>query len=150
VQHSGLKRIFAGRQSARFFGRRELRPAPSGSVRDRAGRHDLPGLDRLAFRVVFHGRSLQVQFDRENAIYELREGDPLQITHHGQTVEVSGDEPVTLAIPDVVPRGNPTQPAGRTPARRRLIRQSARRHVEVKVAGAGGPGDLGSAVPTAL
>ncbi len=98
-----------------------------GGMRDHAGKlsfapHLPGGLDRLTFRVVFHRRRLQVQFDRGHATYELREGEPLQITHHGETVEVAVDAPVTLAIPDIVPRGNPTQPAGRAPARRRSKR----------------------------
>ena len=41
VRHSGLREIFAGKQSAQLLRRLELRPAPPGRVRDRAGRHDI-------------------------------------------------------------------------------------------------------------
>jgi alpha,alpha-trehalose phosphorylase len=98
-----------------------------GGMRDHGGKlsfapHLPGGLDRLAFHIVFHGRSLQVQFDRENATYRLREGEPLEMSHHGEMLEVSTGDPVTRPIPDVVPRGNPSQPPGREPARRRSTR----------------------------
>ena len=41
VQHSGLRQIFAGEQSAQFFGVAGLRAGPPGRVRDLAGRHHL-------------------------------------------------------------------------------------------------------------
>ncbi len=98
-----------------------------GGMRDFGGAltfapHLPGGLDRLAFRVVFHGRRLEVQFDRESASYRLLRGEPLQISHHGEPLEVTTEETVTRPIPEVVPRGNPSQPAGRAPVRRRTAR----------------------------
>ena len=69
----------------------------------------------------WRGRSLHVEVDRERAHYTLVQGDePLLISHHGESFEVGGGDgdPVTRPIPPVRPRGNPTQPPGRAPARR--------------------------------
>ena len=95
-----------------------------GGMRDFGGEltfapHLPNGLDRLAFRLMFRDRSLHVEVKREAATYELRRGKPLQIGHHGETIKVTTDEPVSRPLPEVVPRGNPTQPPGRAPARRR-------------------------------
>ncbi len=81
------------------------------------------GLDRLAFRMIFQGRRLRVEVDHQRASYQLHEGQPLEITHHGEATTVGSEEPVSLPIPEVVPRGNPTQPPGRVPARRRRIQR---------------------------
>ena len=54
VEHSGLRRIFAGEQSARFFGVANSEPAPPGRVWDRASRHDLH--DRLEDRRARRGQ----------------------------------------------------------------------------------------------
>ena len=48
VQHSGLRKIYAGHQAGALLRRLELRAEPPGRVRDRAGRHDLH--DRLEDR----------------------------------------------------------------------------------------------------
>jgi len=102
-----------------------------GGMRDHGGTLSftprLPsGLDRLSFNLQFRGRSLKVDVDREQASYALARGDePLRISHHGEEFEVGGSddgEPVTRPIPEVKPRGNPSQPAGRAPARRRAVR----------------------------
>ena len=81
------------------------------------------GLDRLAFRAMYRGCSVQVEFDHENATYTLLSGDTLATRHHGEAIEVTSDAPVTRPIPEVVPRGNPSSPPGRTPTRRRSVRQ---------------------------
>jgi alpha,alpha-trehalose phosphorylase len=102
-----------------------------GGMRDYGGKLSfsprLPsGLDKLGFHFQFRGRSLHVEVDREQAVYSLAEGDePLTISHHGESFEVRGgadEEPATWPIPDVKPRGNPSQPSGREPARRRAVR----------------------------
>jgi alpha,alpha-trehalose phosphorylase len=49
----------------------------------------------------------------------LRQGEALEIAHHGETFDVTEAEPVTRSIPPR-PQGDlPTQPPGRAPARRR-------------------------------
>ncbi|HET9124989.1 MAG TPA: glycosyl hydrolase family 65 protein, partial [Solirubrobacteraceae bacterium] len=101
-----------------------------GGMRDHAGRLSfaprLPsGLDRLAFNLRFQGRRLHVEFDREQATYSLYDGaKPLTISHHGESLEVGEPDAarVSRPIPEVKPRGNPRQPAGREPQRRRAVR----------------------------
>jgi alpha,alpha-trehalose phosphorylase len=96
-----------------------------GGMRDHGGRLSfaprLPGgLDRLRFNLQFRGRSLRVEFGHERATYALAEGDqPLRISHHGESFELRGEAPLSRPIPEVTPRGNPRQPAGRAPQRRR-------------------------------
>ncbi|HTU30338.1 MAG TPA: glycosyl hydrolase family 65 protein [Solirubrobacteraceae bacterium] len=102
-----------------------------GGMRDHHGQLTfaprLPsGLDKLGFHFQFRGRRMHIEVDREQAHYTLAHGDePLTISHHGESFEVGGGsdgEPVSRPIPPVRPRGNPTQPPGRAPARRRAVR----------------------------
>ena len=94
-----------------------------GGLRDHGGRLTfaprLPTrLQRLAFRLIFRGRRLMVEATKTHATYVLLEGEPIEIGHHGTTITVSTDAPVTEAIPPAVSRPAPTQPHGRAPARR--------------------------------
>jgi alpha,alpha-trehalose phosphorylase len=95
-----------------------------GGMRDHGGRlafaPRLPErLDRLAFGLCFRERRLKVEVDQQQARYSLRQGEPLEIAHHGETFDLTGAEPVTRAIPPAQTRGVPKQPPGRSPARRR-------------------------------
>jgi alpha,alpha-trehalose phosphorylase len=76
-------------------------------------------LNRLAFGLCFRGRRLKVEVDHHQARYSLLEGAQLEITHHGETVNVTAEEPVTRTIPAPPAREAPRQPPGRAPARRR-------------------------------
>jgi alpha,alpha-trehalose phosphorylase len=76
-------------------------------------------LNRLAFGVCFRGRRLKVEVDQRQARYSLRQGEPLQIAHHGETFDVTGAEAVTRTIPTAPVRDLPGQPTGRAPACRR-------------------------------
>jgi len=76
-------------------------------------------LSRLAFGLCFRGRRLRVEIDHRQARYSLRAGSPLVLTHHGEAVTISGDEPATRPIPPPPQREPPRQPPGRAPARRR-------------------------------
>jgi alpha,alpha-trehalose phosphorylase len=76
-------------------------------------------LSRLAFGLCFRGRRLRVEIDHRQARYSLRAGSPLELTHHGEAVAISGDEPATRPIPPLPQREPPRQPPGRAPARRR-------------------------------
>jgi alpha,alpha-trehalose phosphorylase len=95
-----------------------------GGMRDHGGRVTfaprLPErLNRLAFGLCFRGRRLKVEVDQQRARYSLRQGEALEIAHHGETFDVTEAEPVTRSIPPI-PQGDlPTQPPGRAPARRR-------------------------------
>jgi alpha,alpha-trehalose phosphorylase len=78
-------------------------------------------LSRLAFGLCFRGRRLKVEVDHHQARYSLLEGAQLEITHHGETVNVTAEDPVTRTIPAPPAREAPRQPPGRSPARRRSV-----------------------------
>ena len=75
-------------------------------------------LSHLAFRLLFRGRRIRVEVDHQQAHYTLLRGDPLDVRHHGATVTLAPDEPVTRPIPKPPSREAPVQPPGRAPARR--------------------------------
>ena len=94
-----------------------------GGMRDHGGvltfAPRLPArLERLAFRIVFRGRRLRVEVTGREAAYTLVEGPPLDVAHHGETVTLSTEQPVTVAVPPTPARPAPSQPLGRDPARR--------------------------------
>lgn len=70
---------------------------------------------RLAFRLQFRGRCLQVEIGPDRASYSLLGGPPLTIHHHGSEVRVDGAEPVTLGISAPKWRPTPEQPPHRRP-----------------------------------
>jgi alpha,alpha-trehalose phosphorylase len=76
-------------------------------------------LTRLTFGICFRERRLKVEVKHDQARYSLIQGEPLQITHHGQTLNVTTDKPVACPIPKAPAREIPTQPPGRAPASRR-------------------------------
>ncbi len=75
-------------------------------------------LERLGFRLVFRNRRLKVEATNEYATYLLLDGAPLEISHHGKTLSLSPNEPVTEPIPPAKTRPLPSQPHGRAPERR--------------------------------
>ena len=94
-----------------------------GGMRDYAGTLSfaprLPArLERLAFRLRFLGRRLQVEATTTHATYTLLEGSPLEIAHHGRPLRISTEQPTVADIPPAVSRPAPIQPAGRAPRRR--------------------------------
>jgi alpha,alpha-trehalose phosphorylase len=94
-----------------------------GGMRDHDGQLTfaprLPvALPRLVFRLRFRDRRLEVEITKTKATYVLLEGAPLEIAHHGQTIHVAIDEPVTRPIESLLPRARSSQPHGRTPSRR--------------------------------
>ncbi len=81
----------------------------------------LPGaLDRIAFRLRWRGRRLQVRISPTQAEYELLEGADLELSHHGETVTLTAGEPSTRPIPRLDPLEPVSQPPGREPLVRRL------------------------------
>ena len=72
-------------------------------------------LERLAFRLLFRGRRLKVDLTKTNASYELLDGPPLEVRHHGKPLVLAAGEPVLEAIPPPPSRPAPTQPYGRAP-----------------------------------
>ncbi|MBV9309707.1 MAG: glycoside hydrolase family 65 protein, partial [Solirubrobacterales bacterium] len=95
-----------------------------GGMRDHGGTlsfapHLPEALVRVAFRISFRGRRLLVEIRHEQAHYSLLDGNPLEISHHGEALTLNGKGPVSRHIP-AAPHGEPpTQPPGRAPARRR-------------------------------
>jgi alpha,alpha-trehalose phosphorylase len=94
-----------------------------GGMRDHDGRlafaPRLPErLARISFRLSYRGRCIVVQVEPDHAGYRLLHGEPLEVTHHGQPVTVTAERTERRPIPGIPPRELPSQPRGRTPARR--------------------------------
>jgi alpha,alpha-trehalose phosphorylase len=81
-------------------------------------------LSRLAFRLTYRGRCIEVAIDHDHAAYRLLYGEPLEVTHHGEPVTVSAG-PVSRPIPPAPVREPPCQPPGRAPVRRQSAVLSA-------------------------
>jgi alpha,alpha-trehalose phosphorylase len=98
-----------------------------GGMRDFGGKLSFAprvpeSLARLCFRVTFRGRRLEVEISVPRATYTLREGDALEISHHGEAVTLEPREPLSLDIPEAHPGPRPRQPRGREPVQRRPAR----------------------------
>jgi alpha,alpha-trehalose phosphorylase len=94
-----------------------------GGMRDIAGKLTfaprLPArLQRLAFPICLRGRRLRVEATKSHATYELLEGEPLELAHHGKAFTLAKGKPVRQPIPPAPGRPAPTQPPGRAPLRR--------------------------------
>jgi alpha,alpha-trehalose phosphorylase len=73
-------------------------------------------LTRLTFRMLYRGRRLRVSFDHAEARYELLDGDPLDVVHHGESVTLTAPGDVEARkIPPAPARQRPEQPPGREP-----------------------------------
>jgi alpha,alpha-trehalose phosphorylase len=72
------------------------------------------GITRLAVRLRYRGRKLRLVLTAAQARYELLDGEPLVITHHGQRVLLAA-APAVLGIPPAPAPLRPQQPAGRAP-----------------------------------
>ena len=75
------------------------------------------GLERLAFRLVYRGRRLGVTATPTQASYVLLAGEPLPLTHHGESLMVTAEASVSRLIPPAPRRPRPQQPPGREPLR---------------------------------
>ena len=95
-----------------------------GGARDHGGTYSfrprLPGaLTRVAFRLLFRGRQLQVEVRQTAATYTLLSGEPTVIRHYDEEYAVETGQPVERPIPRVPERDPPRQPPGRAPIHRR-------------------------------
>jgi alpha,alpha-trehalose phosphorylase len=72
------------------------------------------GISELTFRMRYRGRKLRITLTMGRVKYELMDGDPLPITHHGEELEL-GKKPVERKIPAVKAGPRPEQPPGRPP-----------------------------------
>jgi alpha,alpha-trehalose phosphorylase len=75
-------------------------------------------LERLAFKLRYRGRILQVTVLQSSAIYALLQGSAVRLSHHGEPFLLTPTEPVTRGIPPMPRRKRPRQPPGREPFRR--------------------------------
>ncbi|HUA69540.1 MAG TPA: glycosyl hydrolase family 65 protein [Solirubrobacteraceae bacterium] len=72
-------------------------------------------MTRLQFRLLYRGRRLRVEVNPDHAIYELLDGDSLEIITHGDRITVEPGTPQTCPVPPA-PQYPPTHsPAGREP-----------------------------------
>ncbi|MFJ4580292.1 glycoside hydrolase family 65 protein [Streptomyces echinatus] len=72
-------------------------------------------LSRVAFTVLLRGRRLKVDIGQSSAIYQLVDGEPLEVLHHGEPVTVTAEAPVERPVPPAPARPEPQQPQGRHP-----------------------------------
>jgi alpha,alpha-trehalose phosphorylase len=109
---------------------------------------------RLAFQMRYHDRRLRLTITKDSARYELLDGEPLVITHHGAQVLLAG-KPVVLEIPSLPPPLPTRQAEGRTPvAHARRLRAAAETEPSVRLEDLfhrtdGGASSLADAAPGA-
>jgi alpha,alpha-trehalose phosphorylase len=72
-------------------------------------------LARIVFRLTYRGSRVKVTIEPHRAIYELLDGDPLTISHHGKELTLEGREVRRIPAPPKLDR--PSQPPGREPLR---------------------------------
>lgn len=75
-------------------------------------------LSRLAFRLVYRGRRLRVDVSGDAVSYEVLEGEPLELVHHGEHLTVHRGAPERRGLPSPVQRDAAQPPSGRLPPRR--------------------------------
>ncbi|MGH8981861.1 MAG: glycoside hydrolase family 65 protein [Acidimicrobiales bacterium] len=76
----------------------------------------LPGeLHGLVFRLLYRGRRLEVELGADEAVYRLRSGEPLAISHYGEAVSLERGREERRRVPAAEPRPAPAQPKGREP-----------------------------------
>jgi alpha,alpha-trehalose phosphorylase len=91
-------------------------------------------MSRLAFTILIRGRRLRVEVTHTDAMYSLADGEPLEILHDGEQVQLSADKPEVRPIRTPPARPRPSQPPGREPARRRALQETAAPHSPVQPA----------------
>ncbi len=72
-------------------------------------------LTRLSFGLVYRGRRFRVEVRPEEATYELLQGDPLDLMHHGERITLTSGEPLTCPVPPPPEFPLPKSPHGREP-----------------------------------
>jgi alpha,alpha-trehalose phosphorylase len=75
-------------------------------------------LGRLVFHMLYRGRRLRVEVLPDEARYELLDGEPLELVHHGERLTASRGAPQERPVPPAPRRDPPRPPAGRTPGGR--------------------------------
>jgi alpha,alpha-trehalose phosphorylase len=82
-------------------------------------------LSRICFRFQYRERCIKVEVEHEAATYTLVSGEPIEIAHHGEPLELNGEGPSMRPIPPAPEREAPSQPPGRAPIRRRRYARMA-------------------------
>jgi alpha,alpha-trehalose phosphorylase len=72
-------------------------------------------LTMLRFHLVIRGRRLRVEIRSDHACYEVLEGDPLTIRHHGEPLTLQPGTPQARACPPLPPIHPVEPPPGRPP-----------------------------------
>jgi alpha,alpha-trehalose phosphorylase len=72
------------------------------------------GITELRFRLRYRGRRLRVTITSRQARYELLDGEPIAVVHHGKEFQL-GKRPNEHDIPKVEVGPRPAQPARRAP-----------------------------------
>jgi len=72
-------------------------------------------LTRLRFGLLYRGRRLRVEVRRDEATYELIDGDPLEVLHHGEPITIASGR-LKCPVPPAPEYPPPHQPHGRAPA----------------------------------
>ena len=78
-------------------------------------------LPRLAFAILVRGQRLRVEVTHKDVAYSLTDGEPLEILHYGEEIQLSADKPEVRPVQAAPARPRPGQPAGREPAHRRAF-----------------------------
>ncbi len=73
-------------------------------------------LTRLRFGLLYRGRRLRVEVGANEATYELLDGEPLEIIHHGDPITVKPGGPQRFDVPPAPELPTPHAPHGREPA----------------------------------
>ena len=66
-------------------------------------------LTRLRFGLLYRGRWLRVEVRADHATYELLDGDPLEIIHHGEPIMVEPGGPLKCPVPPAPQRPDPAR-----------------------------------------
>ncbi|HEY2562217.1 MAG TPA: glycosyl hydrolase family 65 protein, partial [Acidimicrobiales bacterium] len=74
-------------------------------------------ITKLRFTLRYRARRLSVTIQQDSATYELLEGDPITVFHHGNRLDLR-DRPVVAALPALGATPEITQPPGRAPIHR--------------------------------
>jgi alpha,alpha-trehalose phosphorylase len=77
------------------------------------------GIERLVFNLLYRKHRLRITTTHASAVYELRDGEPIETSHHGRAFTLTAGQPVSWPIPPAPVRPRPSQPRGREPVPRR-------------------------------
>jgi alpha,alpha-trehalose phosphorylase len=69
----------------------------------------------LRFRLRYRGRKIRVTVTPKQAKYELLEGNPMPVVHHGHEFTLGSAKSVTMKISPLTAGPRPEQPPGRAP-----------------------------------